>query len=376
MTVVGINAESVFQRVPTGIGVYTLALCRALADIGHGGDLRLFHARHASIPDPVAELPVERWAFSLDHEGLYRSWREARRPAPQSVCGDLDVVHAPGPAIPPHSDARLVATIHDLAPLRFPERYSAQVRVTLKRGALMAAREAALIICPSWATAVEVEALLDVDPARLRIVPQGVAMPKAAGSDADAAAQLAERGVEPPYVLWIGTQEQRKNVHAVLDAFNGVAASHPGLTLVLHGPHGWLGAEVADGIDRRGIGDRTVVSEGSLERPLLAELYARAEAFVFPSLYEGFGLPVVEAMACGTPVVTSNQSALPECVGDAGLLVDPLDHHAIADALGQVLDDDALAEELSESGRMRAATFTWPETARKTWAVYEELAGR
>lgn len=376
MTIVGINAESLFQRVPTGIGVYTLALCRALADIGHGDDLRLFHARHAGIPEPVADLPVERWAFSLDRESLYRSWREARRPAPQSVCGDLDVVHAPGPAIPPHGDARLVATIHDLSPLRFPERYSAQVRVTLKRGALRAVREAALIICPSWATAVEVEALLDVDPARLRIVPQGVAMPDTAGSDDGAAAQLAERGIKPPYVLWIGTQEQRKNVHAVLDAFNGVAASHPGLTLVLHGPHGWLGAEVADGIERRGIGDRTVVSEGSLDRPLLAELYARAEAFVFPSLYEGFGLPVVEAMACGTPVVTSNQSALPECVGDAGLLVDPLDHHAIADALARVLDDDALAEELSESGRTRAATFTWPETARKTWAVYEELVAR
>lgn len=374
MTRVGVNGEPLFQRVATGVGVYTLALCRGLAEIGRARDVVLFHADHQSVPDPVARLPMERCAFSFDRDALYRSWREAKRPAPQSVCGDLDVVHAPGPAVPPRGAARLVATIHDLAPLRFPERYSAQARVTLKRGALLAVREAERIICPSWATAVEVEALLDVDPARLRVVPHGVDLPPGAADDAAAAAALAERGIGPPYMLWIGTQEQRKNVHAVLDAFARVAGDHPELTLVLHGPRGWLGAEVAEGVTRRGLGDRTVVSEGTLARRHLAALYARARLFVFPSLYEGFGLPVLEAMVCGTPVVTSNQSALPECVGDAGLLVDPLDHDALAGAVARVLDDDALAKELSDAGRYRASTFTWADTARKTWDVYAELA--
>lgn len=374
MTVVGINAEPMFQRVPTGIGIYTLALCRGLAQIGHGDDVRLFHAGHDQLPASVGALPMERRAFSLNREALYRSWSEAQRPAPQSVCGGLDVVHAPGPTVPPRGDAHLVSTIHDLAPLRFPERYSAQVRVTLKRGALRAAREAELIVCPSWATAVEVEALLDVDPARLRIVPHGVDLPDDAAADPVVLGALRARGIEGPYMLWIGTQEQRKNVHAVLDAFAGVAPDHPDLSLVLHGPHGWLGAEVADGLERRGLADRTIVSEGSLDVRTLAALYAHASVFVLPSLYEGFGLPLLEAMACGTPVVTSNQSALPECVGDAGLLVDPLDHHALAAAVAQVLDDEDLAARLSEAGRVRAKAFTWAETARKTWAVYEELA--
>lgn len=371
---VGINAEPLFQRVPTGVGVYTLALCRGLAETGRADDVVLFHAGHEKVPDAVTALPMDRRAFGMDRDALYRSWREAHRPHPQSVCGPLDVVHAPGPAVPPRGGARLVATIHDLAPLRFPERYSPQSRVTLKRGAMVAVREAERVVCPSWATAVEVEALLDVDPARLRVVPHGVDLPEGAGDDPKAAAALAERGIRPPYVLWIGTQEQRKNVHAVLDAFAAVAPDHPGLTLVLHGPQGWLGSEVAEGIQRRGIADSAIVSEGTLKRRLLAALYARAEVFVFPSLYEGFGLPVIEAMAMGTPVVTSNQSALPECVGDAGLLADPLDHQAIADAVARVLDDDALAKELGDAARLRASTFTWAETARKTWQVYEELA--
>lgn len=370
-----INAEPLFQRVPTGVGVYTLALCRGFADIGHVDDLILFHASHELVPRAVTDLPMERFAFGFERDALYRSWRETNRPAPQSVCGDLDVIHAPGAAVPPRGGAALVSTMHDLAPLRFPERYSRAARVTLKRGALLVAREASLIICPSWSTAVEVEALLDVDPARLRVVPHGVDLVAEESETHEIAEALEERGVRGPYILWIGTQEQRKNVHAVLDAFAGVADHHPELSLVLHGPNGWLGAEVAEGIERRGIEGRTVVSEGSLTRSELAGLYAGARAFVFPSLYEGFGLPVLEAMSCGTPVVASNLSALPECVGDAGLLVDPLDHHALADAVGRILEDDALAKELSDAGRVRASAFTWAETARKTWAVYEELAG-
>lgn len=369
-----INAEPLFQRVPTGVGVYTLALCRGFADIGHVDDLILFHASHELVPGAMTDLPMERFAFGFERDALYRSWRETNRPAPQSVCGDLDVIHAPGAAVPPRGGAALVSTMHDLAPLRFPERYSRAARVTLKRGALLVAREASLIICPSWSTAVEVEALLDVDPARLRVVPHGVDLVAEAGETPEIAAALEQRGIRGPYILWIGTQEQRKNVHAVLDAFAGVTDDHPELSLVLHGPNGWLGAEVAEGIERRRIEGRAVVSEGSLTRSELAGLYARASAFVFPSLYEGFGLPVLEAMSCGTPVVASNLSALPECVGDAGLLVDPLDHHALAGAVGRILDDDALAKELSDAGRLRASTFTWAETARKTWAVYEELA--
>jgi glycosyltransferase involved in cell wall biosynthesis len=368
---VGINAEPLFQRVATGAGVYTLALCEAMAAIGHTDDLLLFHALHPTVPPAVEALPLERREFALPREELYASWTEARRPAPQTVCGLLDVVHAPGPMLPPGGAAAVVATVHDVAPLRFPERYPRAARLTLKRGLRLAAREADRIITPSHSTADEVQELLGVERDRLRIVPHGVAMPD---PDPELAGKfLAERGITEPYLLWLGTQEERKNVLAVLDAFAQVARADADVTLVLHGPQGWLGAEVADGIRRRRLGRRTQVSEGGLTREELAALYAGATVFVFPSIYEGFGLPVLEAMACGAPVVTSDRSAMVESAGDAAVLVDPDDHDALADALAGLLSDAAARADLARRGRERAADFTWEVSARRTWDVYEEL---
>lgn len=370
---VGINAEPLFQRVATGAGVYTLALSEALAKIGHADDIVLFHAAHALVPADVEALPIRRCAFPHEREALYASWGEARRPAPQTVCGPLDVVHATGPTLPPGGAAALVATVHDLSPLRFPDRYPRGARLSLKRGLRFAAREADRIICPSHSTADEVRELLGVERDRLRIVAHGVAMPD---SDPDSARDfVARRGVTEPYILWLGTQEERKNVLAVLDAFERVAAHDPTTMLVLHGPQGWLGAEVADGIRRRGLEARTRVSEGGLTRSELAALYSRATVFVFPSIYEGFGLPVLEAMACGAPVITSDRSAMPESAGDAAVLVDPDDHDELGDAMARLMADPDAREDLAGRGRERAAAFSWNVTARRTWDVYEELMG-
>ncbi len=369
---VGLNSEPLFQRVPTGAAVYTLALCRGLADIGHATDLVLFHAEHPLVPADVEQLPMQRCSFGIERDDLYRAWAENRRPAPQSVCGPLDVVHAPGPTVPPAGGAGLVVTVHDLAPLRFPDRYPRATRMALRRGMKAAAREADRIICPSESTAAEVEELLGVHRERLRVVPHGVVLPV----DDDVAAEqfLQRRGISEPYVLWVGTQEERKNVSAVLDAFALLARRDRRVTLVLHGPAGWLGEEVGAGIRRRRLEPRVQASEGSLTRDELAALYSRAAVFVFPSLYEGFGLPVLEAMASGTPVVASNRSAIPESAGDAGVLVDPTDPGALASAMAELLGDPERREQLIGRGRERAATFTWEATARRTWAVYEELA--
>ncbi|HEV7534220.1 MAG TPA: glycosyltransferase family 1 protein, partial [Acidimicrobiia bacterium] len=266
----------------------------------------------------------------------------------------------------------------DLAPIRFPDRYPRRARGLYKRGAHIAAVEAARIICPSRSTALDVEEFYGVERERIRVVPHGVDVAGLGGGDLSvgAAGQRWERrGITEPYVLWVGTQEQRKNVVAVLDAFAHLAARHPELSLVLHGPNGWLGDEVGEGLQHRGLHGRTIVSEGSLPRSELAALYARASVFVYPSLYEGFGMPVLEAMACGTPVVTSNISALPETAGDAALLVDPLDDVALAEAITRILEDPGLAEDLAGRGQKRARSLTWGETARRTWAIYEEARG-
>jgi glycosyltransferase involved in cell wall biosynthesis len=376
---VGMNAEPLFQRVPTGVGVYALALCRGLVEVGHAEDLVLFHADHDEAPPEVDALPLERVAYTLSRDRLYDAWMSDRRPVPQSITDHLDVVHSTGPAIPPAGGAPLVVTVHDLAPIRFADRYPRRARALHKRGAHIAAAEAACIICPSRSTALDVEEFYGVERDRIRVVPHGVDIGDLGAEDllvGDAGKRWERRGISEPYVLWVGTQEQRKNVVAVLDAFSHLAAAHPELSLVLHGPNGWLGDEVGEGLQKRGLHGRTIVSEGSLPRTELAALYGRAVVFVYPSLYEGFGMPVLEAMACGTPVVTSNISALPETAGDAALLVDPLDDFALAEAITRIVEDSVLSEDLSRRGRKRAQALTWSETARRTWAVYEEaLAG-
>jgi glycosyltransferase involved in cell wall biosynthesis len=369
---VGITAEPLFQRVPTGAAIYTLALCRGFVTIGEHEGVTLFHAEHALVPAEVEQLPMRRCSFGLDRDDLYRAWAETRRPTPQSVCGPLEIVHATGPTVPPAGGAALVATVHDLAPLRFPERYPRSTRLSLRRGMQLAAREADRIICPSASTAAEVEELLGVEPNRLRVVPHGVDIPPA---EPEWARQFVERrGISEPYVLWVGTQEQRKNVAAVLDAFALVATRNGAATLVLHGPAGWLGEEVAETIRRRGLESRVRISEGSLTREELAALYARARVFVYPSLYEGFGLPVLEAMASGAPVVASNRSAIPESAGSAAVLLDPTDPDALAEAIERVLGDAHEHDDLADRGRERARGFTWDRAARQTWSVYEELA--
>jgi len=370
---VALNAEPLFQRVPTGAGVYTLALCQTYAELGLADQVTLFHAEHPLVPPDVAALPMARRDFGIPRDVLYKSWIETRRPSPQSVTGPVDVVHAPGPALPPGGGAPVVATIHDLAPLRFAERYPREARLTLKRGVQFAARDAARIICPSEFTAREVGQLLDVPNQRLRVVPHGVGLPPVDPFDAQ---QFVEsRGISEPFVLWVGTQEERKNVLGVLEAFARVRRVRSDVCLVLHGPQGWLGESVAAGIRKRGLADAVLVSEGGLTRRELAWLYTRAAVFVFPSIYEGFGLPVLEAMAAGAPVVTSDRAALPESAGDAALLVDPTNVDMIGDAVLRLLDDEALRGELIARGRDRAVGFTWENTARRTWEIYGELVG-
>src|SRR5204862_217255 len=230
---------------------------------------------------------------------------------------------------------------------------------------------AARIICPSRSTALDVEEFYGVERDRIRVVPHGVDVAGLGAADLSIGAageRWERRGIAEPYVLWVGTQEQRKNVVAVLDAFTHLAGRHPELSLVLHGPNGWLGDEVGEGLQHRGLHGRTIVSEGSLPRNELAALYTRASVFVYPSLFEGFGMPVLAAMACSTPVVTSNISALPETAGDAALLVDPLDDLALAEAMARILEDPDLAEDLSARGLKRAKALTWGGTARRTWA--------
>jgi glycosyltransferase involved in cell wall biosynthesis len=266
-----------------------------------------------------------------------------------------------------------VVTIHDLAFLAYPERFRAARQRYLALMTRLSARRAARVIAVSAHTAREVVTRLGVAPERVVVVPNAVAEHFRPEPDpAVLAAFRAAKQLPEGYVLFVGTLEPRKNVTGLLRAFAQLAADDPTLTLVIAGGRGWLYDEIFALHEALGLQAR-VRFTGFVPPEELPRWYQAAIAFVYPSLYEGFGLPPLEAMACGTPVITSTAPAILEVVGAAAQTVDPLDDQALARALRAVVHDPARQAQLRAAGLARAATFTWARMARETRAVYESV---
>jgi glycosyltransferase involved in cell wall biosynthesis len=267
-------------------------------------------------------------------------------------------------------------TVHDLAMVRLPETFGrrrARYKAAMTRRAVA---RASVVIADSAATKDDLVSLLGVDPARVRVVALGV--DPRFGAAGDAAAADTARVLELParYLLYVGRLEPRKNLPMLIEAYARARHRH-GVTsaLVLAGSPSWLDEDLPARAAACGVGDHVRVI-GHVEDRLLPGLVRGAVALAYPSRYEGFGLPVLEAMAAGTPVVTSNVASLPEVAGDAAVLVEPDDVDALADALGRIEGDAALRATLVAAGRARAATFTWARTASETVAAYLEAAAR
>jgi glycosyltransferase involved in cell wall biosynthesis len=360
---VAVTVEQCWHRVPGGTATSALDSLRALqahTDL----DLVGVSARHSAPPGPEWVPPVPVRALPLPRLALYEAWHRLRRPAVQAATGPVDVIHATGMAVPPRS-APLVVTVHDLAFLDDPDLFTPRGVSFFGRCIDLARRHADLVVCPSQAT-VDHCAAVGFDPGRLRLVPWGIHV-EASGED-DVAAVRRRHGIERPYVLWTGTVEPRKNVPVLVEAFARLGRDD--LDLVLAGPEGWNDelARVAGSAGER------VRRTGFVPAADLRALYAGASLFAFPSRVEGFGLPVLEAMAQGTPVVTSAGTATAEVVGDsdAGLLVPPGDLDALTAALDGLLSDPAELERRGAAARERAKAFSWARTAGRLAAVYDE----
>jgi glycosyltransferase involved in cell wall biosynthesis len=361
---VAVTLEQCWHAVPGGTA--RAALDSILALQAHDDvDLVGVSARHGSPPPPAwtPSIPVEQ--LRLPRLALYESWHWLRRPSVERATGPVDVIHATGMAMPPPT-APIVVTVHDLAFLRDPARATLRGSVFFRRAIDLARRDATLVICPSRTTIDDCVAQ-GFDPARLRLVPWGIEARPAA--PAAVAGIRARFGLPSRYVLWSGTIEPRKNLPVLLDAFERLAA--PDVALVLAGPQGW-NEDIAARVAR--LGDR-VRAVGFVDPDSLRALHAGAEVFCFPSLEEGFGLPVLEAMAQGTAVITSSGTATEEVCGDAGLLVDPRDVDALAAALSTLLDDDDERRRLGAAGLARATgELTWAATATALGSVLREAA--
>jgi glycosyltransferase involved in cell wall biosynthesis len=362
---VALTLEQCWHAVPGGTAVAAIELARAL-DARDDVEVIGVAARHSEPPPPAWEPPIEVRHLWAPRNVLYELWH-ARLPfAPrvERTTGAVDVVHATGVAFP-RADAPVVVTIHDLAFLDDPTLVTKHGYRFLSRGTALARERARLVLCSSEATKAHCVAE-GFDAAMLRVVPLGV---RTTPTTLDEVARArTKHGLANPYVFFSGTVEPRKNLPRLLRAFAKV--KRPDVDLVLAGPAGWnesLRADLAP-IEAR------VHALGFVDRAELFALFAGAEVFCYPSIKEGFGLPVLEAMVQGTPVVTSAATSTAEVAGDAGLLVDPLDEQAIADALERVLDDPVLADQLARAGEARAAMFTWERTAELTMAAYTEAA--
>ena len=313
----------------------------------------------------------------LPRPALYDSWNVVGSPPLgmlHPALRDLDLVHAPSLAVPPRGDVPLVVTVHDAAPVLFPETYPPRGRWFHRHGFAAAAERADVVIALTQAAADEITAHTPVPADRIRIVPHGVEQEMV--SDDAVAATRAVLGIgDVPYVLWVGTLEPRKGLPTLVEAFAAVVQTHDlPHRLVIVGSAGWLDTADAIAAPARALGDRVAFTGPVPEAQLLA-LYRGADLLAFPSRHEGFGLPVVEAMAQGTAVLCSDIPVLREVGGDAVAYVSPEDVGAWRDTLVAMLRDDAGRTALAHLGRLHAEGFTWERCIQRTRAVYRSIVG-
>jgi glycosyltransferase involved in cell wall biosynthesis len=368
-----------------GIGRFVRSLVHALAEIDEVNHYLLIYAAPDGSCDLGSDLEsrfpsarnFSRRQLRLSQRYLDILWHRLQLPVPVSlVTGPVDIYHSPDFVLPPTGGARSLLTVHDLAFLLQPECAEASLREYLERTVPRSVRRADFVVADSENTRNDVICLLGVPAERVAVVPGGVDPSFAPVEDACRLRALREQlGVgEAPFILALGVIEPRKNLGLLFDAYRILRDRHdlPHL-LVVVGRRGWLWEDTIEHAERSPYA-ADIRFVGFVPDGDLPALYSAASVFAFPSLYEGFGLPPLEAMACGTPVVSSSSSSLPEVVGEAGLLIDPRDPESLASALERLLLDERLRAEYRRRGLAQAAMFTWQAAARTLLGVYERLA--
>ncbi|MFL6237184.1 MAG: glycosyltransferase family 4 protein [Thermoanaerobaculia bacterium] len=353
----------------TGIGVYTRSLLLALAARGNFRFVGMAHRR----PRGAGELESAGIAVEHHRAPLGVIWQQLKLPR-RLARGDVDLFWSPLITLPLRCPVPAVATVHDLTVLLYPEAHTLKVKASLLpflRPSFEAARR---LVTISGATARDLAFHFPQCAEKVRVVYPGIDPEFRPGEPAEIAATRRELKCPEGYILYAGTVEPRKNLGRLLDAWTALRSEDPQAPpLVLAGPYGWGSERLAKRI--QSLAPEGVTATGRVERERLVRIFQAARVFVYPSLYEGFGLPAAEALACGVPVITSDVSSLPEVVGDAGLLVDPGDSGAIAGRLRHLLDHPGKAAGLAARGIEQAARFRWDRAAAEMEAVFFEALG-
>lgn len=372
---IGLNAH-LLSFEPTyrqaGVSKYIEALLRYLPEVAP--DLAV-----VAFTGPARPLPEQGFEQRIE-------WRHSRLPTakPEVRIGweqtsgvvaahraRIDLLHAPVNVISMGVRLPQVVTVHDLAFHHYPEQYPGMKQRYLRAMTRQSVRRATRVIAVSEATRQDIISVYDIEPARVVTVPNGVDDGMRPLPSEDVQAFREEQGLPEHFFLFLGTLQPRKNIAALVRAY-ATASMGVDWPLVIAGAKGWQYEQIYAQVQDLGLEDR-VHFAGHVPGEQLAHWYSAATILVYPSLYEGFGLPLLEAMACGTPVIGSNVSSLPEVIGDAGVQVDPRNVPALAEAMLRLAADGELRQQLSRRGLERAASFTWREAASKTVDVYRQV---
>jgi glycosyltransferase involved in cell wall biosynthesis len=358
-----------------GIGRYTVDLIHALSSRDRSPRLDITLLTTCSL----AALPIDsccanhRLAASHRLPGLMTWGNVALRQAAQRL--DLDVIHDPTGLTPflfGAGRARTVVTVHDVFAWSLPGHSTVADTFIYRHWLPHVLPRVDAVITISQVSRADIVQYLRIPPQRIRVVYRCVGEAYHPVSDPQIARVRKSYGLPQKYFLFVGSVEERKNLRRLLQACADLWATGEERPLVVVGARRWKYSKIMNSVRELDL-ERRVIFTGHVPDSDLPALYNGADLFVFPSLYEGFGLPPLEAMACGTPVVCSNASSLPEVVGDAALTVDPHDVEALSEAMHRVLSDPDLADDLRRRGLERAARFTWDQAARETIDVYREV---
>ena len=369
---IGIDATALPPQ-PVGAGNYIIQLVRALAEANFDVQLVIFAQKKGPA---LIDLPEERWVEWRIVEDLSPGsrlvWEQTRLPSLVRST-KIDLLHSLHYTRPLRLPCASVVTFHDMTFFLFPQLHTWARRLFFPTAMRISARQADAIITVSESTRQDAIRLLAIDPGKIFTAQLGVDPSFRTINDlGEKSRVIAKYNLPERFILYLGTIEPRKNLPILIRAYRQLVNSGTSHKLVLVGKYGWMYEDVLDLVDELGLEDK-VFFAGYVPQDDLPLVYNLASLFVYPTIYEGFGLPALEAMACGVPVITSQIASLPEIVGDAGILIPVNNVEALSEAMSRVLGDSTLREKLIKDGQLRSTKFSWDRTAQLTWQVYMQV---
>jgi glycosyltransferase involved in cell wall biosynthesis len=361
------------DRKRTGVNNYLYNLIKNMIVNGKADEISLIHYEKSDDPiySKVNDIIIPEKPLKLTSAlGIPQAVKNA----------DIDILHVPVHwynQITPfvfNRKIKKVLTVHDLTPILFPEMHTRETNLTWRSSFKFIKNRTNIMICVSESTKTDCVKLLNIPEKRLRVIPLSAdEQYKPLKNKKQIHDELKqEYNIDFPFILFVGTLEKRKNVPTLIKSFYKLKKSKVDHKLVVVGGKGWKYTKIFDLIEELNLKNEVIFTD-YVSDEYLVKLYNAADLFVYPSLYEGFGLPPLEAMACGCPVITSNTSSLPEVVGDAGIMIDPNDINSLTESMLKILTNNQLREEMSKKSLERAKMFSWKKTAKETWNVYEDV---